>query len=53
MLTVAIDDYPWKSVALAPDDPAKLRIDPAAGAVFGRLRDAPLKKVQIEILSPP
>jgi hypothetical protein len=52
MIAITIDDYTWKAVALAPGYAAKFRIDTSSRTVFGRLRDAPLKKIQIKTLFP-
>ena len=53
MIAVAIDDHAGQSVAFAPDEAAKSRIDPAPRPVLDRLRDPALKEIEIEILFPP
>ena len=53
MVAVAIDDHAGQSVALAPDHAAKLIVDLAPFAVFGRLRDPALEEIKIEVLFPP
>ncbi len=53
MIAIAIDDHAGKSIALAPDDAAKLQIDTSSRSVFGGLRDTAAKEVQIEVLFPP
>ena len=50
MVAVTIDDHAGQAVAFAPDDATKLGVDIASRAIFRRLRDPALKKIQIEIL---
>ena len=52
MIAIAIDNHSRQSVALAPDQATKSRIDSASRAIFRRLRDAALEKIEIEILFP-
>ena len=52
MVAVTIDDHAGQPIALAPDKPAKPRIDPAPRPIFHRLRDPALEKIEIEILFP-
>src|SRR5712692_11622209 len=49
-ITIAIDNHSRQSIAFAPDDAAKLRIDSASRSIFGGLGDAALKKIEIKIL---
>ncbi len=52
MVAVAIDDHAGQPIALAPDQPAKSRIDPAPRPILDRLRDSALEKIEIELLFP-
>ena len=53
VIAVAIDDHARQSIALAPDDAAKSRIDPAPLPILHGLRDPALEKIEIEVLPPP
>jgi hypothetical protein len=50
VIAVSIHDYSRQPVALAPNQPAQTQIDSTPGAVLHRLADAPLEKIEIEIL---
>ena len=52
LIAVAIDDHARQSVALAPDHSAQPRIHAATRAIFHRLCDAALEKIEIERLFP-
>ena len=43
---------PGKSVAFAPNDAAKPRIDASPRTVFCRLRDSAFEEIQVQILFP-
>ena len=47
---IAIHNHPWQPIALAPDHATQPRIHSAPYSIFCRLRDPPLKKIQIEFL---
>ena len=53
LVAVAIDDHAGQTVALAPNYAAQPRIDTSPRAIFNRLGDSALEKIQIEVLSSP
>src|SRR5438445_4598376 len=53
IIAVAINDHPWKPVALAPDDATKLCIHISPQAVFRRLRNPAFEEIQVEVLFSP
>src|SRR5262249_50534306 len=48
MIPIAIDNHPWQTVTLAPDQPAKSRIHVPPGAILDRLTDPAFEKIEIE-----
>src|SRR5439155_13857025 len=52
IIAVPIDNYPWKSVAVAPDDTAKLLIHASPHTVFRCLRNSSFEEIQVKFLFP-
>ena len=51
MIAVAVDDHAGEPVALAPDQPSKLRIESAPGPVVDGLLEAALEEFEVEVLA--
>src|SRR5205814_4454128 len=52
MVALTIRDHARQSIALAPDNATKPRIDSVPRPIFRRLRDSALEKIEIEVLFP-
>jgi hypothetical protein len=53
VVPISIHDHARQTVALAPDHATQTRVHPAPRAILHRLRDAALKKIEIEFLPSP
>ncbi len=53
IVAVAVENYPGKPVALAPDDSTQRRIDLSPVAIVRRLRDPAFEKIKVEVLTLP